>query len=104
MIKFLTNLFRKKETLLVAVVKMHYESKTVFDPYWISGMTTYRCYERNDGYRWVDASIESSKFKIFSTVGLLNDWAKHRAHVLKIPSYADIKSGEKEVYTTDAYH
>lgn len=97
MINFLTNLFRKKETLLVAVITLHIKTKFFFETYWTRETIIYRCYERDDGKRNFKVSNKSSQLNMFDTNGLIHDWAKYRAHILKIPSYTDIKLDRKKV-------
>lgn len=103
MIKFLTNMFRRKETLLVGIVTMHYKTKLIWMNEWNNDRATYRCYEREDGKRHLEVYLTSgsgdaSRIKAFCTAGNLYDWSMRKAHILAMPTYQDIKSGAKDVW------
>lgn len=105
MIGSILNLFKKKETLLVGVITIHYQTKNVlFQSDWKPEQATYRCYEREDGKRTLDVQLTSaisdkSRLRAFATAGLLYDWSMRKAHILAMPTYEDIKSGRKDVWT-----
>lgn len=99
MSNWFTNLFKKKETLLVAVVNHSFRWKHpdlgYFD--WINIDVVLHCFEREDGQRIVKWTCSEYIGTInplgFVSLIVLKFWSDRTANLSVIPSYDQVKLG-----------